>query len=133
VPVPDGWTKTVTDGGDQVDYVDPSGRVGLKISALDFASVSPYQHWLTLEPVTRAKLDDYHRERLDPTTRFDEPAAIWQFTFRGSVREYRAIDLGFGKPGHREYAVYLSAPKAQWGRYRPVFETAVAGFRQEAP
>jgi hypothetical protein len=132
VPVPDGWTRTVTDGGDMVTYVDPSGLVGLKISALAFATTSPYQHWLTLEPATRSQVDDYHRERLDPTTRFGDPAAIWQFTFRGTVRDFRAIDLGFGTPGKREYAIYLSAPKAQWDTFLPVFETAVAGFRQDA-
>ncbi|HEY5837320.1 serine/threonine-protein kinase [Streptomyces sp.] len=132
VPVPDDWTENVKDGGDEVNYVDPTGLVGLKISALDFGSTNPYQHWLNLEPVTRGQVDGYHRERLDPTTRFGDQAAIWQFTFKGQVRDYRAIDLGFGKPGGREYAIYLSAPKAQWDIYRPVFETAVAGFRQTA-
>jgi serine/threonine protein kinase len=133
VPVPDGWTRTVKDGGDMVSYVDPTGLIGLKISALPFATTSPYQHWLNLEPATRSQVRDYHRERLDPTMRFDDPAAIWEFTFRGSVRDFRAIDLGFGKPGKREYAIYLSAPKAQWETFLPVFETAVAGFRQDVP
>lgn len=113
-----------------MDWVDPTGLVGLKISALSFGSNDPYQHWLTLEPDTRAQVEDYHRERMERTTQHGQPAAIWQFTFRGSVRDFRAVDLGFGRPGGTEYAIYLSAPKAQWDTYRVVFENAVAGFRQ---
>jgi hypothetical protein len=133
VPVPDGWTVKVKTGGDEVDFVDPTGLVGLKVSALDFASTSPYEHFQNLEPQTEDQVDDYHRERLDPTTAFGEPAAIWEFTFQGSVREYHAADLGFGKPGGTEYAIYLSAPDEQWQDYRPVFENATAGFRLSAP
>ncbi|MBM9504716.1 serine/threonine-protein kinase [Actinacidiphila acididurans] len=129
VPVPDGWTRTVKDNGDEVDWVDPTGLVGLKVSALPFGSNDPYQHWVTLEPQTRDQVHQYHRERLERTTWGNEPAAIWQFTFSGSIRDFRAADLGFGKPGGTEYAVYLSAPKSQWATYLPVFQTAVDGFR----
>ncbi|CAG7600165.1 serine/threonine-protein kinase [Actinacidiphila bryophytorum] len=131
VPVPDGWTKKVTEDGDQISYVDPTQKVGLKISALDFGSPDPYQHFLDLEPQTRSQVKGYHRERLDPTkTASGQDAALWQFTFKGTSVTFRALDLGFGKEGGREYAVYLSAPKSQWATYRPVFDTAVAGFRQ---
>lgn len=133
VPVPDGWTKTVKDGGDEVDWLDPTGVVGLKISALQFASTDPYQHFLTLEPATSSQVRGYHRERMERTTQSDEPAAIWQFTFKGDTHQVRAVDLGFGKPGGVEYAIYLNAPKAQWDTYRQVFENAVAGFRQTGP
>ena len=133
VPVPDGWTRKVAKGGDQVDYVDPTGRVDLKISALDFASTSPLKHFQNLEPETAKQVGPtYHRERLDPTTQFGEPAAIWEFTFQGSVRKYHAIDLGFGKPGETEYAIYVSGPDAKWQDYREIFDTAVAGFRLSA-
>ncbi|NUS13869.1 MAG: serine/threonine protein kinase, partial [Streptomyces sp.] len=131
VPVPDGWRKKVTDDGDQVSYVDPTGKVGLKISALDYGSADPYQHWVDLEPATRSQVSDYHRERMEPTQTPDgQPAALWQFTFQGTSTTFRAIDLGFGKEGGREYAVYLSAPKNQWTKYRKVFDTAVAGFHE---
>jgi hypothetical protein len=131
VPVPDHWTKKVTDDGDQVSYVDPTDTVALKISALDFAGPDPYKHWIELEPQTRGKVHGYHRERMERTkTASGQKAALWQFTFEGTNETFRALDLGFGKEGGREYAVYLSAPKAQWTTYKPVFDTAVAGFRQ---
>ncbi|WP_333771713.1 serine/threonine-protein kinase [Streptomyces sp. IBSBF 2435] len=132
VPVPDDWTKKVTDDGDQVSYVDPTDTVALKISALDYASPDPYQHWLDLEPQTQDKVRNYHRERMETTkTAWGQDAALWQFTFKGTSSTFRAVDLGFGKEGGREYAVYLSAPKSQWTTYKPVFDTAAAGFRQQ--
>ncbi|MFI0721499.1 serine/threonine-protein kinase [Streptomyces sp. NPDC021224] len=131
VPVPDGWHKKVYDGGDQVSYIDPTDTVALKISALDFAGLDPYQHWIDLEPQTQGQVKDYHRERMERTKTADgQEAALWQFTFQGTTKPFRALDLGFGKPGGREYAVYLSAPKAQWSDYKPVFDNAVAGFRE---
>lgn len=130
VPVPDGWKRKVKNGGDEVDWIDPTGLVALTVNALDFASDDPYQHFITLEPQTEANVDGYHRERMDRTTAFGGPAALWEFTFTGSVRNWHAIDLDFGKPGGTEYAIYLSAPQLQWQQYRPVFDSAVAGFRQ---
>ncbi|WP_327289167.1 serine/threonine-protein kinase [Streptomyces sp. NBC_01198] len=131
LPVPDHWTKKVTEDGDQISYVDPTDTVALKISSLDFAGPDPYQHWIDLEPQTRDKVKAYHRERMERTTTADgQSAALWQFTFQGTTATFRARDIGFGKEGGREYAVYLSAPKAQWSTYLPVFENAVAGFRQ---
>jgi hypothetical protein len=133
VPVPDGWTKTVKENGDEVDWLAPDGLAGLKVNALPFASSDPYQHWLTLEPQTSSQVKQYHRERMEPTRHNGQPAAIWQFTFKGAQRDWRAIDLGFGEPGGTEYAVYLSAPKDRWNDYLDVFQTAVAGFRETDP
>jgi hypothetical protein len=129
VPVPDGWTKTVTKDGEEVDFVDPTQKVDLKISSLDFASTSPYNHFKSLAPETAANVDGYHLGRLWETEQFGDPAALWEFTFQGSV-PYHAIDLGFGKPGGTEYAVYVSAPESQWDQNRTVFNNATAGFRQ---
>lgn len=130
VPVPKGWRRTVADG--EVNYIDPTGLVGLKFSVLDYAGPDHLAHFKSLETKVRDTLAGYHQERMQPTTVFGQNAAIWQFTFKGSKRDYRAIDLGFGKEGEREYAIYLSAPKSQWDEYKPVFDNAVAGFRPSA-
>jgi tRNA A-37 threonylcarbamoyl transferase component Bud32 len=132
VPVPDGWNRQPQgpNGDDEVNWVSPDGRSGLKVSALDFGSANPYKHFLNLEPQTQSQVDHYHRERLDSTEQFGDPAAIWEFTFQGTKRKFHAIDLGFGKPGDTEYAIYLSAPDADWKTaHLPVFDTALAGFR----
>ncbi|MFF3252397.1 serine/threonine-protein kinase [Actinacidiphila glaucinigra] len=126
VPVPDGWTRQVQ--GDQVIYVDPSGLAGLRIGTLDYAASDPLEHFEEEEQQTIPKLAGYERLRMQSTRWRDRPAAIWEFAFQGKARDFRAIDLGFGEPGGREFAVYLSAPTAQWGDFRSVFDNAVAGL-----
>ncbi|MFF3563236.1 serine/threonine protein kinase, partial [Streptomyces sp. NPDC002574] len=128
VPIPDGWTRQVSDDGQQIIYVDPTQLVGLRIGTLDFAGPSPLQHFKDEEAQTIPKLDGYEQLRMQSTQWRGRPAAIWEFTFEGKARTFRAIDLGFGDPGQREFAVYLSAPAAQWASDRRVFENAVAGL-----
>ncbi|WP_037912452.1 serine/threonine-protein kinase [Actinacidiphila yeochonensis] len=132
IPVPEGWTRSTKNGGDEVNWVDPSGVVDLKVNALEFGSTDPLQHFKDLEPQTEQAVgaDGYHRERMQPTTAFGDKAALWEFTFKGSVRDWHAIDLDFTQPGGTEYAIYLSAPQTQWQQWLPVFNNAVAGFRQ---
>ncbi|MDX2816002.1 serine/threonine-protein kinase [Streptomyces sp. PA03-5A] len=128
VPVPDGWTRKVSDDGQQVIYVDPTGLAGMRIGTLDYAANDPLEHFEEEEQQTIPKLPGYERLRMQSTRWRERPAAIWEFSFEGKARDFRAIDLGFGEPGEREFAVYLSAPTAQWGDFRPVFDNAVAGL-----
>jgi serine/threonine protein kinase len=130
VPVPKGWKRKTPNGPDEVDWVSADGLVGLKISALDFASTDPLEHFEALEPQTSGQVDGYHRRRMGRTLEQGEQAALWEFTFKGTVRKWHAIDIGFGKPGGTEYAIYLSAPDAQWAQWLPVWNNAQAGFRQ---
>ncbi|WP_317633370.1 serine/threonine-protein kinase [Streptomyces sp. SCSIO ZS0520] len=130
VPVPDGWRrKTLEDGA--IAFIDPAGLVRLQVSALDFASTDPLQHWKDDEAksVREGKLPGYRQLRMQSTSYLERPAAVWEFTFEGKARQFRAIDLGFGRPGEKEYALYLSAPSSDWARYRKVFDTASAGLR----
>jgi hypothetical protein len=126
VPVPDGWTRQ--EKGDEVIYVDRSGLAGLRISTLDYAASDPLEHFEEEERQTIPKVAGYERLRMQSTRWRDRPAAVWEFAFQGRARDFRAIDLGFGEPGGREFAVYLSAPTAQWGDFRTVFDNAVAGL-----
>ncbi|MFF3565608.1 serine/threonine protein kinase, partial [Streptomyces sp. NPDC002574] len=129
IPVPDGWTRQVSDAGRQFVYVDPTGLVGLRVGSLDFAGPSPLRHFEDLEAQTIPKLDGYGQLRMQSTRWRGRPAAIWEFTFQGKVRPFRAIDLGFGQPGEREFTVYLSAPADRWASCRAVFDHAVDGLR----
>ncbi|NKI39870.1 serine/threonine protein kinase [Streptomyces sp. LD120] len=130
VPVPDGWRrKTLEDGA--IAFIDPAGLVRLQVGALDFASTDPLRHWKDDEAksVREGKLPGYRQLRMQSTSYRERPAAVWEFTFEGKARQFRAIDLGFGRPGEKEYALYLSAPSSDWARYRKVFDTASAGLR----
>jgi tRNA A-37 threonylcarbamoyl transferase component Bud32 len=134
VTVPDGWKRTVKAGSQEVDYVSPDGLTGLRVDIEDYAGSDHYKHFQQVEGQTRTRVDDYQRMRMNRTRWRDRPAAVWEFSFQGTARQWRAIDLAFsGDAAHggsdREYAVYLSAPYASWASALPVFDTAVAGFR----
>ncbi|MCQ4082615.1 serine/threonine protein kinase [Streptomyces sp. RB6PN25] len=131
--VPAGWTRKVEADGTEVDFVDLAGKADLKVSILDFAGPSPLKHWQDLEPVVKQQSPGYHLLRMNTTTTtvdgVQQPAAIWEYTWQGRVRAYHAIDLDFGQEGGTEYAVYLSAPDAEWSTFEPYWETARKTFR----
>ncbi|MBT2384885.1 serine/threonine-protein kinase [Streptomyces sp. ISL-11] len=133
-PVPDGWKRTKATDSDEIVYADPSGLVGLRVSVLELASSDPLQHWKNDEEksLKEGKLPGYKQLRMEDTEYRGEPAAIWEFTWQGRAREFRAADLGFGRPGEKEYAIYVSAPKADWDKYSPVFGVVRDGFRPDA-
>ncbi|QPP05571.1 serine/threonine protein kinase [Streptomyces bathyalis] len=130
VDVPEGWTRQDRPGGQEIDFLGgPSGRTDLKFSVLDFAGNSPLKHWRRLEPEVRAKSPGYRNLRMNATTYQGRKAAIWEYTWQGRARTYHAVDLGFGEEGQQHYALYLSAPDAEWGAAKKHFDTAVKTFR----
>ncbi|MGQ4384010.1 protein kinase domain-containing protein [Streptomyces sp. SAS_270] len=126
-PVPDGW-KARTKTSEQVKYTDPSGLAELTIGMVDPAGPNPVTHFESIEANTKVNYSTYRKLRLEKTSYRELPAAVWEFTFQGRARLFRAIDFGFGREGGREYDLYLSAPDARWDTYRPVFDKAKDGF-----
>ncbi|MFJ5307264.1 serine/threonine-protein kinase [Streptomyces sp. NPDC088350] len=126
-PVPEGWTagKRTAEG---VTYTDETGLAGLTIGVVDPAGPNPSTHFADIETNTKVNYPTYRRLRMQQTTFREQPAAVWEFTFQGRVRVFRAVDLGFGREGDREYDIYLSAPDAKWDTYRPVFDKVRDGF-----
>ncbi|MFF4209366.1 serine/threonine protein phosphatase [Streptomyces sp. NPDC001796] len=127
LPIPDGW-RAGPRTGDEVTYTDPTGLAGITIGTVDPAGANPEAHFLDIETNTKANYPTYRRLRMQQTTFHGEPAAVWEFTFKGRVRVFRAVDLGYGREGGREYDIHLSAPDAKWDAYRPVFDQARDGF-----
>ncbi|MFI6402359.1 serine/threonine-protein kinase [Streptomyces sp. NPDC050548] len=126
-PVPDDW-KAGKRSAESVTYTDETGLAGLTIGVVDPAGPNPSTHFADMEANTKVNYPTYRRLRMQQTTFREQPAAIWEFTFQGRVRVFRAIDLGFGEEGDREYDIYLSAPDAKWDTYRPVFDKVRDGF-----
>ncbi|MEE1754457.1 serine/threonine-protein kinase [Streptomyces sp. SP18CS02] len=132
VPVPVGWARSQLDGG-EVAYVDPSGRVGLRVNVAEFAGSEALEHWRTTEEEqTRRDNPGYERVRMTSTTVRGRPGGYWEFTFDGKAREFRAVEVALADDDGTWYVVYLSAPDEEWSRYRPVFDTAVDGLRLPA-
>ncbi|MCL8009674.1 serine/threonine-protein kinase [Streptomyces sp. AS02] len=126
-PVPDDWQRKKS-SGNEVTYTDPTGLAGITIGMVDPAGSHPVDHFKDIEANTKANYPTYRRLRMQKTTFRGKPAAVWEFTFQGRARAFRAIDLGYGTAGGREYDIYLSAPDAQWDTYRPVFDAVRDGF-----
>ncbi|MDG5806547.1 serine/threonine-protein kinase [Streptomyces ossamyceticus] len=127
-PVPDGW-KVAKRTSEGVVYVDGRGLVRLEIGVVDPAGSHPIAHFKDIEANTKLNYPgSYRKLRMQKTTLRGQPAAVWDFTFRGRARTFRAIDLGFGREGEREYDISLSAPDLEWDTYRPVFDKVRDGF-----
>ncbi len=127
-PIPDSWIRQEKNST-EVNYIDPSGLARIQVNVLDFASSDHLAHWKEVESQVKSEQQGYKLGRMQDTEFLGEPAAVWEFTFQGKVREFRAIDLGFGHEGGNEYAIYLSAPSAMWDQFRPVFDSVKQGFR----
>ncbi|MBL1091825.1 serine/threonine protein kinase [Streptomyces sp. 9-7] len=132
-PVPDGWQREVKDGGRQIVYASDAQLAQITVSVLDFSSADQVQHFKDVEGDFRKLYPVYSRLRLQDTVFQGDPAAIWEFTFGGRARTYRGIDLGFGREGDKEYAIYVSAPAANWTKFEKVFSNVKDGFRKIAP
>ncbi|MFJ6746782.1 serine/threonine-protein kinase [Streptomyces sp. NPDC091266] len=132
-PVPDGWKRVVRDGGRQILYTNNAELAQLTVNALDFSSADQVQHFKEVEADVKKSYPIYHRLRLQDTIYQGDPAAIWEFTFQGKAREFRGIDLGFGREGAKEYAIYVSAPSAGWAKYERYFSHIKDGFRRADP
>ncbi|MER0244892.1 hypothetical protein AAHZ94_23440 [Streptomyces sp. HSW2009] len=126
-PVPDGWTRKAGTGV-QVDYVDPTGKVGIKINVLDFAADDHLKHFEEVESQWQEREPSLKRLRMQRTTFRGAEAAIWEFSFEGAARTFRGIDLGFGEEGKEEYAIYVSGPSDNWSEYRPIFDVIKDSF-----
>ncbi|WP_327727225.1 serine/threonine protein kinase [Streptomyces sp. NBC_00487] len=127
-PVPDGW-KAGKRTAESISYTDETDLVELTIGVVDPAGSHPLAHFKDIEANTKINYPgSYRKLRMQQTTFRGQPAAVWEFTFQGRARAFRAIDLGFGREGEREYDIYLSAPDADWDAYRPTFDKARDGF-----
>ncbi|WP_446750687.1 serine/threonine-protein kinase [Streptomyces sp. WZ-12] len=129
-PVPSGWKREVKEPGRQIVYTSDADLAQLTISTLDFASADQVQHFKSVESDFKRLYPSYQRLRLQDTIYQGDAAAIWEFTFQGRAREYRGIDLGFGREGSKEYAIYVSAPSANWSTFEEVFSNVKDGFRK---
>ena len=127
-PVPDDWTAAKKTP-DEVSYTDPTKKAEITVGVVDPAGSHPVEHFKTIEANTKVNYPtSYRKLRMQKTTFRGEPAAVWEFTFQGRARTFRAIDLGYGRAGAKEYDIYLSAPDAQWTTFRPVFNKVRDGF-----
>jgi eukaryotic-like serine/threonine-protein kinase len=131
--VPKGWHRKLESNGHDASYIAPSGKTKLLFSVLDFADSDPLRHWRQLEPDVREKSPGYERMRMNYTKYQGQSAAIWEYRWQGRARTFHAIDLGFGETGEKQYALYLSAPDAEWISAKKNFDVAKRSYRVTEP
>ncbi|MEU9489514.1 serine/threonine-protein kinase [Streptomyces decoyicus] len=132
-PVPEGWNRKVEDSGRMITYYSQKDLARLTVSVLDLSSGDAVKHFKGLEAHQKVENPPYEQLRLQSTVYQGEPAAIWEYTFGGTARKYRAADLGFGRAGGTDYAIFVSAPKANWTPFAKVFSVLTNGFRRTDP
>jgi eukaryotic-like serine/threonine-protein kinase len=125
VAVPRGWEPQVKPRG-VVDVRDPASSRFLRLIRTS-TGADPLAQLTAAEGTFKQDHQDYHRVRLESVDYHGYPTADWEFTYSndGSIR--RVLYRSFQVDG-ASYAIYLSAPEAQWTDSRRFFDTATATF-----
>ncbi|WP_369196096.1 serine/threonine-protein kinase [Streptomyces djakartensis] len=155
--VPDGWTRHDDPAGfslylpegwerrpfgaqgeiKQIDYTPDDGRHFVRIAvdpSPDFAD--PYAHQLDLEQQLQ-RLVDYKRVRLERNVYRDREGALWEYTWTALAKDIkfpgprRAIEETYVARDGTEYALYMSAPAADWATARKQFTSVLQSWQEK--
>ncbi|MFI9153874.1 serine/threonine-protein kinase [Streptomyces sp. NPDC053367] len=137
VPGPE-WKRTDFDKATgQVDYSPDGGEHFFRIAvdpAPDFDD--PYEHQADLEDRV-GRLVDYRSLGMERNIYRDCPGALWEYTWTAQDKPEvktkpgprRAIDQMYISRDGVEYALYASAPAADWATMREQFDTLLRSWR----
>ncbi len=129
IAYPEGWEPISGRGTDQsVDFEDPETGAYMRVDWTDTPGESAVGAWEAAEPGMEARLPNYRRITIEPTTFQEyEEAAIWEYTW-GAERALHAINLGF-VTGDYGFALNYQAPEESWDQLQDTFETFKDTFR----
>lgn len=128
VAVPKGWQRQL-DGASRVDYVAPDSDAFVRIDQQPEAGPSAKRAWLDAESAVSARLPNYERIRIDAVDYRSWDAADWEFTWSGDNGAVHVLNRGIAT-NTRGFALYVSAPDAQWDSVgKPAFESAAETFK----
>lgn len=125
LPVPTGWRRTPNTAG--YDFVDPTGRLLLRLNLTAREPGTVRQSWERLEPPVDRKLTNYRRLDARDVPDFFDGALDWTFRYDDPTGEQQVVDrlLVAGPAG---LAIYFRAPRADFGRLLPIWDKAVGGL-----
>ncbi|MEC7056164.1 serine/threonine-protein kinase [Streptomyces violaceochromogenes] len=138
--LPKGWKrKPFGPQGElkQIDYSPDGGRHFVRIAidtSPDFAD--PYAHQLDLEQQLQ-RLVDYKRVTLERNVYRDRRAARWEYTWTAQPKDIkfpgprRAVEETYVARDGTEYALYMSAPAADWATARKRFTSLLQGWQEK--
>jgi tRNA A-37 threonylcarbamoyl transferase component Bud32 len=144
ISLPKGWERKVynsgaTDGGEvsdiqQVDYTPDGGEHFVRIAidpSPDFPTANAHQ--LDLE-IQLHRLVDYNRVTLEANTYRDRPGSLWDYTWTAQAKDTpypgprRAIEETYTSRDGIEYAIYMSAPAADWATTSQQFKSVLQSW-----
>ncbi|MFF5963941.1 serine/threonine-protein kinase [Streptomyces collinus] len=138
--LPKGWKrKPFGPQGElkQIDYSPDGGRHFVRIAidrSPDFAD--PYAHQLDLEQQLQ-RLVDYKRVTLERNVYRDREGARWEYTWTAQPKDIkfpgprRAVEETYVARDGTEYALYMSAPAADWATARKQFTWLLQGWQEK--
>jgi tRNA A-37 threonylcarbamoyl transferase component Bud32 len=138
--LPKGWKRTpFGPQGElkQIDYSPDGGRHFVRIAvdtSPDFAD--PYAHQLDLEQQLQ-RLVDYKRVTLERNVYRDREGARWEYTWTAQPKDIkfpgprRAVEETYVSRDGTEYALYMSAPAADWPTASKQFTALLQGWQEK--
>ncbi len=138
--LPKGWKrKPFGPQGElkQIDYSPDGGRHFVRIAidtSPDFAD--PYAHQLDLEQELQ-RLVDYKRVTLERNVYRDRKGGRWEYTWTAQPKDIkfpgprRAVEETYIARDGTEYALYMSAPAADWATARRQFTSLLQGWQEK--
>ncbi|MFF4981491.1 serine/threonine-protein kinase [Streptomyces sp. NPDC001046] len=138
--LPEGWKRKPfgTQGEiKQIDYTPDDGRHFVRIAvdpSPDFAD--PYAHQLDLEQQLQ-RLVDYTRVRLERNVYRDREGALWEYTWTALAKDIkfpgprRAVEQTYVARDGTEYALYMSAPAADWAVVHKQFTSILQSWQEK--
>ncbi|WP_033311540.1 serine/threonine-protein kinase [Streptomyces iakyrus] len=121
----------------QIDYSPDGGRHFVRIAvdtSPDFAD--PYAHQLDLEQELQ-RLVDYKRVTLERNVYRDRKGGRWEYTWTAQPKDIkfpgprRAVEETYIARDGTEYALYMSAPAADWATARRQFTLLLQGWQEK--
>lgn len=141
ISLPKGWARKVygdSGGIKQVDYTPDNGKHFVRIAidtSPDFPTANAHQ--LDLE-VQLQRLVDYNRVTLEANTYRDRPGSLWDYTWTAQAKDTpypgprRAIEETYMSRDGVEYAIYMSAPAADWATTSAQFKSVLQSWSPDS-
>lgn len=116
IALPAGWAGNSTDNGygsGRIFNANHSPRVQVDWTSTPGKDAA--KAWRDQEPNTRGTFPGYQRISIDPVSwRGYRTVADWTFTFTSHGTRMRAVNRGFVTDDKHGYAIFFTAPDAQW-------------------
>ena len=142
VYLPAGWKRKVYEVVGplrQVDYTPDGGKHFVRIAidtSPDFRDA--YAHQLNLEKQLQ-RLVDYRRVQMVKNIYRDRPGSVWEYTWTALKKDppyvagpRHAIEETYFSQDGTEYAIYMSAPAADWATTSKQFKSVLQGWQEKA-